>query len=224
MTSLHPGRAVALLTHIHDGRSLGGLPSPPSKCTLHRGASRTHCVVRRRRRHCNSSLTSSVTDSTDEVPLADLQVLLEDAVRQEDYQAAARLRDELTRRQSDNRSMVEEANRRFYDAFQRNDFKAMDDIWGQGEPVQCIHPAAACIAGRQNVMESWRVILRGAPMSISLEDVRIFVSDSMAFVTCIEVMDAGDSRGRTAATNVFEKQNGRWVLIHHHGSPTPVFV
>ncbi len=33
-------------------------------------------------------------------------------------------------------------------------------------------------------------------MSISLEDVRIFVSDSMAFVTCIEVMDAGDSRGR----------------------------
>lgn len=45
-------------------------------------------------------------------------------------------------------------------------------------------------------MESWRVILRGVPMSISLEDVRIFVSDSMAFVTCIEVMDAGDSRGR----------------------------
>ncbi len=104
-------------------------------------------------------------------------------MRQEDYQAAARLRDELTcvrdrfylslyvcsqvclsfdrhvffdldwfvhllhfsrstplclleaancshclhvhgrRRQSDSRSMVEEANRRFYDAFQRNDFK-----------------------------------------------------------------------------------------------------
>ena len=30
------------------------------------------------------------------MPLADLQVMLEDAVRQEDYQAAARLRDELT--------------------------------------------------------------------------------------------------------------------------------
>ena len=26
---------------------------------------------------------------------------------------------------------------------------------------------------------------------------------------------------RTAATNVFEKQNGRWVLIHHHGGPIP---
>lgn len=96
------------------------------------------------------------------------------------------------RRQSDSRSMVEEANRRFYDAFQRNDFKvrashplikclerislaafgdklctcllffltgcniwqAMNDIWGEGEQVQCIHPAAACIAGRQNVRET----------------------------------------------------------------------
>ena len=26
---------------------------------------------------------------------------------------------------------------------------------------------------------------------------------------------------RTAATNVFEKQNGRWVLVHHHGGPIP---
>lgn len=40
------------------------------------------------------------------------------------------------------------------------------------------------------------MVLRGAPMTISVEDVRIFVSDSMAYVTCIEVMDAGDSRGR----------------------------
>lgn len=29
---------------------------------------------------------------------------------------------------------------------------------------------------------------------------------------------------RTAATNVFEKQNGRWVMVHHHGSPVPMFV
>ena len=36
-----------------------------------------------------------MTERTEEVPLADLQVMLEDAVRQEDYQAAARLRDEL---------------------------------------------------------------------------------------------------------------------------------
>ena len=29
--------------------------------------------------------------------------------------------------------------------------QAMSDIWGRGEHVQCIHPAAGCIAGRENV-------------------------------------------------------------------------
>lgn len=46
------------------------------------------------------------------------------------------------------------------------------------------------------VMESWGLILRGAPMSISLEDVRVYAGDTAAYVTCVEVMDAGDSRGR----------------------------
>ena len=33
-------------------------------------------------------------------------------------------------------------------------------------------------------------------MSISLEDVRVYAGDTVAYVTCVEVMDAGDSRGR----------------------------
>ncbi|EIE18660.1 hypothetical protein COCSUDRAFT_59969 [Coccomyxa subellipsoidea C-169] len=134
------------------------------------------------------SIRASVTERTEEVPLADLQVMLEDAVRQEDYQAAAELRDEL---------MYAPAWHQYHPhLIQVHVLQAMNDIWGQGEHVQCIHPAAACIAGRQNVMESWRVILRGAPMTISLEDVRVYAGDAAAYVTCIEVMDAGDSRGR----------------------------
>ena len=49
----------------------------------------------RQRRHC-PTIRASVTERAEEVPLADLQVMLEDAIRQEDYQAAAKLRDELT--------------------------------------------------------------------------------------------------------------------------------
>lgn len=45
------------------------------------------------------------------------QVLLDEAVAQEDYQAAGRIRDRLLSRQQDSRAGVEEANRRFYDAF-----------------------------------------------------------------------------------------------------------
>lgn len=42
---------------------------------------------------------------------------------------------------------------------------------------------------------------------------------STAYVTCLELMDAADSRGRILATNIFEKQEGKWKLVHHHGSP-----
>ena len=48
------------------------------------------------------------------------------------------------------------------------------------------------------VLESWRTILRGGQFkwTMRLEDVRIYAADTTAFVTCIEVMDAGDSHGR----------------------------
>ena len=46
------------------------------------------------------------------------------------------------------------------------------------------------------VLESWRVILRGMPMDITLENVRVCARDGAAFVTCTEIMEAGDGRGR----------------------------
>ncbi len=52
------------------------------------------------------------------------------------------------------------------------------------------------------VLESWRLVLRGLPMEITLEDVRVCVRDSAAFVTCTEVMEAGDSRGRYGLLSV----------------------
>ena len=41
-------------------------------------------------------------------------------------------------------------------------------------------------------------------------------------MTCVEVVDAEDTKGRIAATNIFEKQGGEgWKLVHHHASPIP---
>ena len=37
------------------------------------------------------------------------------------------------------------------------------------------------------------------------------LGDAGAFVTCTELIDAADNRGRIAATNVFEKQVPRWA-------------
>lgn len=155
--------------------------------------------------------------------LAQLRKELDTAVKQEDYALAANLRDTLQQRQTDARLAIEDANERFYAAFRSGNIKEMDKVWGKGDHVQIVHPGSACIAGRELVMESWAAILRGVrpnAFKIGLEDVRVFaLSDSQGLVTCLEVMDADDSRGRAVATNLFELQEGKWVMTHHHGSP-----
>lgn len=119
------------------------------------------------------------------------------------------------------RLAVEEANEMFYSAFRSGSLIDMSRIWGKGEHVQCIHPAAGCISGHEDVLQSWKLILSTGRMAITLEDVRIYATDTYGYVTCIEVIEASETQGRIAATNIFEKQKGKWRIIHHHGSPLP---
>ena len=65
------------------------------------------------------------------------------------------------------------------------------------------------------------ILGKGNKVDISVEGLEVCVREGMAFVTCVEVVDAGDSRGWVAATNVFELQGERWRIVHHHGSPLP---
>lgn len=117
------------------------------------------------------------------------------------------------------------ANDRFYAAFKACDIDVMASVIGEGDHVQCIHPGSGCVAGRDAVLESWRLIFSGAPggLSIDLADVRVHAPPGgLAVVTCVERVDAGDTAGRVLATNVFEKQSGgRFRMILHHGSPAP---
>ena len=149
--------------------------------------------------------------------ILELTTKLERAIDDEEYELAASIRDQIQRRRQDARAVVEEANERFYQAFRNGDYVAMNRIWGTGEHVQCIHPAADCIAGREDVMKSWQMILGAGRMQISLEDVRVYATDTTGYVTAVEVVDAEDSKGRIVATNVFEKQGKEWKIVLHHG-------
>ncbi|GIL79642.1 hypothetical protein Vretimale_12340 [Volvox reticuliferus] len=158
-----------------------------------------------------------------DVSIAHLEAELQGALAQEDYKLAARLRDEIQQKQQVSKLAVEDANRRFYDAFMSGRVEEMERVVGEGEHVQVVHPGASCIAGRAQVMDSWRAILRNVrpgAFKVKLEDVRVFAQEDMGFVTCVEIIDADDSEGRIVATNVFEKQGGVWRIIQHHGSPT----
>eukprot|EP00197_Chlamydomonas_leiostraca_P011393 CAMPEP_0202867756 /NCGR_PEP_ID=MMETSP1391-20130828/9606_1 /ASSEMBLY_ACC=CAM_ASM_000867 /TAXON_ID=1034604 /ORGANISM="Chlamydomonas leiostraca, Strain SAG 11-49" /LENGTH=211 /DNA_ID=CAMNT_0049547819 /DNA_START=20 /DNA_END=655 /DNA_ORIENTATION=+ len=202
-----------------------------SSATLHHasasvsGRPTTQLITSRPQLRCSrrsSFVARAVWDES--MTLADLRNQLEAALKVEDYKAAAKLRDAIQQKSIDAKLAVEDANEKFYSAFRSGDIKLMDAVWGEGDHVQVVHPGASCIAGREAVMDSWKAVLkniRPRAFRISLEDVRVYASDGQGYVTCVEVMDADDSKGRIVATNIFEKQNGKWVITMHHGSVAP---
>ncbi|PNW80054.1 hypothetical protein CHLRE_08g375950v5 [Chlamydomonas reinhardtii] len=134
-----------------------------------------------------------------DTPIADLEQALKRAVTKEDFKSAARLRDAIQQKQSISKLAVEDANRRFYDAFMSGRVEEMDKIVGLGEHVQVVHPGSATIAGRAQVMDSWRAIMRNVrpgAFKVVLEDVRVYAREDFGYVTCVEIIDADDSAGR----------------------------
>ena len=148
--------------------------------------------------------------------------------------------------EADARFAVEDANARFYAAFRSGSAAAMAAAWGDGDHVQVVHPGGGCIAGRGAVLESWAIVTGGVGLDIGLRDVRVLAppGSPIAVVTCLELVDVGDARGRNVATNVFEWQadedeeggggsdgkgaaavvggpGGAWKLVLHHASPSP---
>jgi len=71
-------------------------------------------------------------------------------------------------------------------------------------------------------MSNWEAVFEpiiSEDFSIEVENLRVVVSDRMAFVTCTEAIKSGEYVGYIQATNVFELNEERWFIIHHHGSP-----
>ena len=99
-----------------------------------------------------------------------------------------------------------EANALFYKAFNSADLEAMGRVWGTGDFVSCMHPGMGNIVGREQVMKSWKSILRAGAretMRVKCEAPRAVTDRSVSIVTCTEVTTADDMRGLLAATNVF---------------------
>ncbi len=115
-------------------------------------------------------------------------------------------------------------NEEFYHAFESLDIGNMDRIWAQREYVTCIHPGWSIKEGWPKVRDSWVVIFNNVfSMGFSLTDVQVQVAADVAWVTCTENITSrhGDAtqNSRVAATNLYERMDGHWKIIHHHGSP-----
>ena len=119
---------------------------------------------------------------------------------------------------------VEQANERFYRAFESLDIHKMEEVWATDKPVKCIHPGWELRSGWPEVRDSWVLIFNHTTgMRFEVTDVDIVVNGDLAWVTCTEkvnmLIEGEPQISRVLATNLYSKQPTGWFLIHHHGSP-----
>lgn len=123
----------------------------------------------------------------------------------------------------DQSAELEEANARFYRAFEALDLGEMDTVWAHGEHVRCIHPGWSMLEGWDAVRQSWEAIFKDSPeMRFSLTDVQALPVGDLGWVTCAENI-LSQVRGNIAvttllATNLFERRAGQWRMVLHHAS------
>ncbi len=103
------------------------------------------------------------------------------------------------------------ANERFYDAFARGDFVAMEGLWSERDTVLCLHPGWHLLRGRDRVLASWRGILRN-PTPVRVYDVIAELIGDVGLILCCEELP----EATLAASNLFVREGGRWRMLHHH--------
>ncbi len=124
---------------------------------------------------------------------------------------------------SADREAVRAANDRFYRAFESLALDEMEGVWAHDDRVACIHPGWPRLTGWDAVRDSWDAIFRNtAEMRFTITDVQIEMRGDLAWVLCTENI-LSETRGNLSvtsilATNLFERQGGGWLLVHHHAS------
>ncbi|HEY3198747.1 MAG TPA: nuclear transport factor 2 family protein [Nitrospirales bacterium] len=118
---------------------------------------------------------------------------------------------------------VTKANQGFYEAFESLDIRQMDMRWAQEDYVTCIHPGWDVRAGWPEVRDSWvRIFNNTFSMEFRLSDIMIQVAGDIAWVLCRENIknkqDGETQEAQVLVTNIYEKVEGRWLMVHHHGS------
>jgi ketosteroid isomerase-like protein len=121
---------------------------------------------------------------------------------------------------------VKQANLGFYRAFESLDVHRMRAVWAQSEEIACVHPGWPLLTGFEKVMESWKRIFENTSMMhFTITGIAVRIAGETAWVMCTEnintLMDGKVAEAKVQATNVFTRHDGRWLMVHHHGSSLP---
>jgi ketosteroid isomerase-like protein len=113
----------------------------------------------------------------------------------------------------------DEAEAVYYEAFMHCDKDVMAALWADGDVV-CIHPGSGAIVGHEAVARSWAHIFTNAKLpEIKFTVAKRTVSGDLAVhLGAEEISTDGEASAVVLATNVYQKFEGGWLMIEHHGS------
>ena len=134
------------------------------------------------------------------------------------------------------RKDIENANTKFYEAFENLSITMMESIWNHNDNCVCIHPGWEMFSSWTAIRESWvRIFENTKIIKFFISNIKIKAFEKIAVVICLENIESiieNENRIRMGviATNIFEKQNiikkynNEWLMIHHHGSSVANYI
>lgn len=118
------------------------------------------------------------------------------------------------------------ANKAFYQALSAGSIQGISEACAHDDDVTALHEASRSVAvGWQEVLDTWKAV----PFD-SFSELSVVVSGEVIRVHGPFAWAAGFEkvRGRTKdgqdfsftplGTNIYEKRDGRWLMVHHHAS------
>jgi ketosteroid isomerase-like protein len=121
---------------------------------------------------------------------------------------------------------VRVANDTFYKALSAGSIEGIAAACAHDDDVTVLHETSKEVAvGWQAVLDSWNAIPFDAfsELSVVMADPVIKVSGSVARVTGLEKIQGKMKDGQEFAwtalgTNIYEKRDRQWLMVHHHAS------
>jgi ketosteroid isomerase-like protein len=135
---------------------------------------------------------------------------------------------EMEGRMTDDEAAVQAATIRFYDAIEQmvsgKGLDAMRDAWHHNSRVTSGHPSGDWARGWEEVWATWEVFAafgRADRGGTSIRSLSTHVYGDVAYTTCVFVASAAFGGDSLACTNVLQRVDGVWKVIHHHADKSP---
>jgi hypothetical protein len=125
-------------------------------------------------------------------------------------------------------SKVRDAAVRFYDAIEAlvsgKGVGPMQEAWHHNERVTSGHPSGEWAQGWDEVFATWQVFAgfgkegRGGSR---IRDLKVQLYGEIAYTTCNFIASAAFGGDTLSCTNVLQRIDGAWKVIHHHADKSP---